>query len=382
MPFPPLRFLKDHLRLLDQRKLPEREEWVECRTAEETAVASRDMVVRGAPASGIAAAYGLYLGIQNFEGEPAGFFKVLEEKGGILRSARPTAVNLGWAVGRMRDQLVSQKNQPVSKLKKLALEEAEKSQREDEEIRRAIGRFGATHFREGERVLTHCNAGGLATSGYGTALAPLYTLKDAGKSVEVYVTETRPLLQGARLTAWELAQSGIPFTLVCDSAVASLMQAGKIQKVVVGADRIAAGGDTANKIGTYGIAVAAKAHGIPFYVAAPSSSVDFSISSGKEIPIEARRPEEVTEGLGRRIAPAGARVENPAFDVTPHELITAFITEKGILRPPFEKTLEVLKKGTSLRASAAMLGGDEAISSPRLLRRPVPPFGRETPRND
>lgn len=356
MPFPPLRFEKERLKLLDQRKLPEKEEWLECRSAEEVARAIREMVVRGAPAIGIAAGYGLYLGIRDFEGDAAGFLKALQAKAEILRKARPTAVNLSWAVGRIEKKAGTvlggtgpkpQKAGPVPPrtvpaLKRLILKEAKAIHQEDEALCRLIGKHGAKLFRAGDSILTHCNAGGLATSGYGTALAPLYTLREGGRLVQVYATETRPLLQGARLTAWELSRSKIPCTLICDSMVATLMKQGKIQKVIVGADRIVANGDTANKIGTYGIALLSQAHGIPFYVAAPSSTFDFSIASGARIPIEQRRAEEVTEGFGRRTAPRGIRVENPAFDVTPHELITAFVTEKGVIYPPFEKNLRVI----------------------------------------
>ncbi len=346
MAFPPLSFSKDQLKLLDQRRLPQEEKWLECKTAEEVAQAIREMVIRGAPALGIAGAYGLYLGIRDFRGSREDFLRVLEEKGRILKRARPTAVNLPWAVERIEKKVASQKALSVEELKALVLEEAEAIRREDDQLCRLIGRHGVSLFEEGDSVLTHCNAGGLATSGFGTALAVFYTLQEKGKHFKVYATETRPLLQGARLTAWELAKSKIPCTLICESAVAGLMRQGKIQKAVVGADRIAANGDTANKIGTYGIALWAQAHRIPFYVAAPRSTFDPSIPSGEGIPIETRRPEEVTEGFGRRTAPAGVRVENPAFDVTPHELISAFITEKGIIYPPYDRNLRVLTAGS------------------------------------
>lgn len=342
MPFPPLSFSKDRLRLLDQRKLPQEEKWLECRTAEEVVQAIREMVVRGAPAIGITGAYGLYLGIRDFQGNREGFLKALEEKGRFLKEARPTAVNLPWAIERIQKRVAREKTLSVDELKVLVLREAEAIQKEDESLCRLIGQHGATLFGEGDSILTHCNAGGLATSGFGTALAIFYTLQEKGKPFSVYATETRPLLQGARLTAWELSKSQIPVTLICESAVAGLMRQGKIQKAVVGADRIVANGDTANKIGTYGIALLARAHKIPFYVAAPSSTFDPSISSGEGIPIENRKPEEVTEGFGKRTAPVGIRVENPAFDVTPHALITAFITEKGVIRPPYEKNLKIL----------------------------------------
>lgn len=344
MPFPPLRFADSRLKLLDQRRLPKEETWIECRTAEEVVTAIREMAVRGAPAIGIAGAYGFYLGVRDFKGGVSDFLKTLEEKARLLGEARPTAVNLAWAINRILKKVLSQKGLSVGALKALMLEEARKIQKEDETLCRLIGKHGAGVFKPGETILTHCNAGGLATSGYGTALAVFYTLQEEGKPFSVYATETRPLLQGARLTAWELTQSKIPCTLVCESAVAALMRQGKIQRVVVGADRIAANGDTANKIGTYAIALLAKAHEIPFYVAAPSSTFDPSVASGDQIPIEMRKPEEVTRGFGKETAPEGIRVENPAFDVTPHNLITAFFTEKGVLSPPYQKNLEVLKQ--------------------------------------
>ena len=352
MNFKPLVFEKGRLQLLDQRRLPEEETWLECRTAEETAEAIQNMVIRGAPAIGIAGAYGLYVGVRDFKGTREEFFKVFKKKAKLLREARPTAVNLPWAVNRIEKKVFSQKKNSIDELKRLVLEEAQQIEREDEELCRLIGRHGAGLIREGAAVLTHCNAGGLATSGFGTALAVFYTLQEKGKPFSVYATETRPLLQGARLTSWELMQAKIPCTLICESSVASLMRRGKIQGVIVGADRIAANGDTANKIGTYSLAVLAKAHEIPFYIAAPRTTFDASMASGEAIPIEERKPEEITEGFGKRTAPRGIRVENPAFDVTPHEFITAFITEKGVIRPPYEKNLSVLKDGL-LRAKAS-----------------------------
>lgn len=346
MAFPPLSFSKDRLKLLDQRLLPEEEKWMECNTAEEVIHAIKEMVIRGAPAIGIAGAYGLYLGIRDFRGNRDDFLKVLDEKARILKGARPTAVNLPWAIERIQKKVASEKTLSVEPLKALILEEAEEIRKEDEELCRLIGRHGAALFGEGDSVLTHCNAGGLATSGFGTALAIFYTLQEKGKPFSVYATETRPLLQGARLTAWELSKSQIPCTLICESAVAGLMRQGKIRKVVVGADRIVANGDTANKIGTYAIALLAQAHRLPFYVAAPSSTFDSSTPSGEGIPIETRKPEEVTEGFGKRTAPVGIRVENPAFDVTPHELITAFITEKGVIQPPYDQNLRILARGS------------------------------------
>lgn len=342
MAFPPLVFKNNQLKLLDQRRLPKEETWLECRTAEEVVQAIQEMVVRGAPAIGITGAYGLYLGIRNFQGSRQDFFKILGEKAKILREARPTAVNLPRAIDRVEKKARSHRKLSIGELKALVREEAEAIRREDEKLCRLIGKHGASLFRAGDSVLTHCNAGGLATSGFGTALAVFYTLQEKGRPFRVYATETRPLLQGARLTAWELTKSKIPCTLICESAVASLMRQGKIQRVVVGADRIAANGDTANKIGTYSIALLARAHKISFYIAAPSTTFDPSLLSGDKIPIETRKAEEVTRGFGRETAPRGIRVENPAFDVTPHELITAFFTEKGVIYPPYKKNLRVL----------------------------------------
>ena len=369
MPFPPFRFAKNTLWLLDQRKLPAREVWIPCRDSRRVHWAIQNMVVRGAPAIGIAGAYGLYLGVKKYRGGRSGFFKKLAGEARYLKTARPTGVNLRNVIDRIVDEVKRCHSEAegrriskprsfaepalsaaplrmtgigVEELKRLVLQEAKRAHQEDDALCRQIGRHGARLFRTGDRVLTHCNAGGLATSGYGTALGVLYAAKEAGKKISVTADETRPLLQGARLTAWELVKSGIPCTLACDNAAASLMQAGKIDRVIVGADRIAANGDTANKIGTYNVAVLARAHGIPFYVAAPGTTFDFNIQSGKQIPIENRNDREVTEGFGRKTAPRGVRVANPAFDVTPHSLITAFITEAGVLRPPFKKSFSVL----------------------------------------
>lgn len=340
MPFPPLHFEKERLRLLDQRRLPEKEVWIKCRTAEEVARAIQEMVIRGAPAIGIAGGYGLYLGIKDFKGSKEEFFKTFLRKAEVLQRSRPTGANLAWALRRIERKIAAADNLSVPKLKSLVLEEAKNIEEEDDRLCRAIGRQGARLFHTGDSILTHCNAGGLATSGFGTALGVLYTLQEEGKSFQVYVTETRPLLQGSRLTAWELTRAKIPCTLICESTVGSLMKQGKIQGVIVGADRIAANGDTANKIGTYGIALLAKAHRIPFYVAAPSSTLDPAIPSGDKIPIEIRKSEEITESFGKRTAPAGVQAENPAFDLTPHELITAIVTEEGVIQPPYQRNLQ------------------------------------------
>jgi methylthioribose-1-phosphate isomerase len=324
-----------HLTCIDQTRLPAELVLHECRTAEAVWEAIRQLRVRGAPAIGIAAAYGVVLGVQAVaDDDPAALRRRLDEVLAYLATSRPTAVNLFWALERMRQVVQTAPPQtPVSALKEALLREARAIHDQDRVLCRAIGRHGAELIADESGVLTHCNAGGLATAEYGTALAILFTCQDQGKRLHVYVDETRPLLQGARLTAWELVQRGIPTTLICDNMAAQLMREGKVQAVVVGADRIAANGDVANKIGTYGLAVLARAHGIPFYVAAPLSSFDLALASGDPIPIEQRPAEEVTHLAGQRIAPQGVAVYNPAFDVTPAHLITALVTERGIIRP-------------------------------------------------
>ncbi|MDP3919693.1 MAG: S-methyl-5-thioribose-1-phosphate isomerase [Candidatus Omnitrophota bacterium] len=343
MAFPPFHFRNNALMLLDQRKLPARETWLRMKDSKKVHWAIRSMVVRGAPAIGVVAGYGLYLGISRYRGSAAGFFRKLVREGEYLKRSRPTGVNLRNVVDEIVGRVATSGKTTVEDLKRYTFREAKRIHIEDDKLCREIGRHGAGLFRSGDRVLTHCNAGGLATSGFGTALGVLYALKGRKKKFSVYVDETRPLLQGARLTAWELMKSKIPCTVLCDNAAASIMGAGKIDRVIVGADRIAANGDTANKIGTYNVAVLAAAHGIPFYIAAPSTTFDFKIKSGKQIPIENRSEKEVSEGLGRRITPKGAKIANPAFDVTPHRLITAFITEAGVLRRPFRKSFRRLK---------------------------------------
>ncbi len=349
MPFPPLRFKNDKLFLLDQRLLPGRETWVACKTSAQVHSAIRTMIVRGAPAIGVAAGYGLYLGVK--DASAAAFLKQLEKEAAFLKTARPTAVNLAAIVDRIVARVKAKGRDSsaaglrmTQNLRSLVLQEAVGAHREDDRLCRSMGKHGAKLLKTGDTVLTHCNAGGLATSGYGTALGVLYAAKEAGKKISVFADETRPLLQGARLTAWELHKSKIPVTLLCDNMSASIMGQGKVDCVIVGADRIAANGDTANKIGTYNVAILAKEHGIPFYVAAPKTTFDFNIPSGKFIPIENRKDEEVTEGFGKRTAPKGIKVANPAFDVTPNRLVTAFITEEGVLKPPFAKSLKVLKQ--------------------------------------
>lgn len=321
------------LKMIDQTRLPTEFVEIECHDVETVWEAIRTLRVRGAPAIGIAAAYGVVLGVRSAvaSGE-AEFGARLREVTDYLATSRPTAVNLFWALDRMKRVAAGQGGKPDLQV---LLAEAHVIAEEDRQMCRAIGRYGAELLTDGQGVLTHCNAGGLATADYGTALAAIFAAHEAGKTVHVYADETRPLLQGARLTAWELQRRGIDVTLICDSMAAQVMREGRVQSVIVGADRIAANGDTANKIGTYGVALLAAAHEIPFYVAAPSSTFDLSIASGEAIPIEHRNPEEITHGFGKQTAPDGVRAYNPAFDVTPARLIAAFITERGVVRPPY-----------------------------------------------
>jgi methylthioribose-1-phosphate isomerase len=319
------------LRLLDQTALPAAVSYRECREVEDVWEAIRSLRVRGAPAIGVAAAFGVVIGVQR--SEAAGFDAALRDAAVRLRTSRPTAVNLFWALDRMgRCGAASAGRPPAERVRRL-LDEARAIEEEDRRMCRAIGEAGAPLVGDGQGVLTHCNTGSLATAGLGTAAAVLYVAAEQGKRFRVYADETRPLLQGARLTAWELAQAGLDVTLICDGMAAQVMKEGRVQLVVVGADRIAANGDAANKIGTYGVAVLARAHGIPFYVAAPSSTFDLDLPDGAGIPIEQRDPREVTHGFGRQTAPDGVAVYNPAFDVTPARLIDGLITEKGLLRP-------------------------------------------------
>lgn len=340
----PIKFEKGALKLLDQRKLPLKEKWIICRDAKKVHWAIREMVVRGAPAIGITGGYGLYLSVLKFKGTRKQFFKRLEKEAAYLKSSRPTGVNLRNVIDSIVSNIKRSLYQSVNELKEEILHEAQEAHLEDIRVCREMGKHGARLFKSGDQVLTHCNAGGLATTGYGTALGVIYACVEAGKKVSVYADETRPLLQGARLTAWELARKGVPVTVLCDNAAASLMQAGKINRIVVGADRIASNGDTANKIGTYNLAVLAKAHKVPFYIAAPRTTFDFKIKSGKQIPIENRSDSEVSHGFGKQTTPKGVSVANPAFDVTPNELISAFITEAGVLKPPFSRSFQKLKK--------------------------------------
>ena len=320
----PLRWTGAALELLDQRLLPLEERWVECRDPGSVATAIRDMIIRGAPAIGVAAAFGMALAALRREN--------LDAAAAILKSSRPTAVNLAWAVDRMS------RLGPVSPDQYVA--EAEAILAADVEANMRIGRYGAELLGQNVTLLTHCNAGALATGGYGTALGVVRAAVESGRKVAVFADETRPYLQGARLTAWELHREGIDVTLITDNMSGHFFQQGRFDAVVVGADRIAANGDTANKIGTYTVAVLASAHGVPFYVAAPVSTIDMACPSGAAIPIEERSANEVVESFGHRIAPEGISVRHPAFDVTPARLITAIITERGVLRPPFTSSIE------------------------------------------
>ncbi len=323
-----LRWLGDengHLVLIDQTRLPMELVEIECRTVESVWEAIKQLRVRGAPAIGISAAYGVIVGLQS--GRP------LEEITAYLASSRPTAVNLFWALERMKKAALEKRN---------LLAEARAIHEEDRAMCHAIGRYGAELLANNTGVLTHCNAGGLATAEYGTALSVFFTAQDQGKQLHVFVDETRPLLQGARLTAWELAQRGIKATLICDNMAAQVMREGKVQAVIVGADRITANGDTANKIGTYSVAVLAQAHQIPFYVAAPTSTFDLSLESGDLIPIEQRSSTEITHGFGKQTAPEGIDVYNPAFDVTPARLIKGIVTEHGIIEPVTKATIAAM----------------------------------------
>src|SRR5437868_14087329 len=328
------------VRFIDQTKLPTEEVYVNCTTYHEVADVIRNMVVRGAPAIGVAAGMGIALGVKNSKAESVGelkgdFDKMCE----VIGQTRPTAVNLFWAIRRMQQKFEMLRVRPVAQIKHAIIEEAQRMHAEDIAINQEKGRHGAALMPASGGVLTHCNAGALATAGYGTALGVIRAAVEQGKKIHVYADETRPFLQGSRLTAWELMKDGIPTTVISDNMAGAMMKQGKIGAVVVGADRVAANGDVANKIGTYTLAVLAKEHAIPFYVAAPFSTVDLETPDGSKIPIEQRSSREVTHIAGKAIAPEGVRVENPAFDVTPAKYVTAIITERGVARAPYEKSL-------------------------------------------
>lgn len=369
----PIVWREGRLLLLDQTRLPEREEWVAASGAAEVVRAIREMRVRGAPAIGVAGAYAVALAARSLvaevdgngavalaarstatrgdgDGAMAVFLARLEADAAEIAAARPTAVNLGWAVRRCVEaaRACASPDEAAERVLRLA----EEMREEDAAANRAVGRCGAALLPESGGVLTHCNTGALATAGYGTALGAIRAAWESGKRLRVFCTETRPWMQGARLTAWELARLGIPATLIVDSAAGALMASGRISAVITGADRIAANGDLANKIGTYALAALAEAHRIPFYAAAPLSTVDFETANGAEIPIEERPAEEVTSLAGRRVAAEGVDVWNPAFDVTPARLIAAVATERGAARPPFEASLRALAERPALRGAA------------------------------
>ena len=331
-------WLEDKVRLIDQTRLPMEEAWLELTDYRDVVAAIREMRIRGAPAIGIAGAYAVALAAQEMARGREDFMSALERAAEEIKGARPTGANLGWAVQRMlrTARRVGPREQAVSSL----IAEARRIQDEDEAANRRIGRLGADLISSKSAVLTHCNTGALATGGYGTALGIIRTAWADGRISRVFVTETRPFLQGSRLTAWELTQASIEATLVPDSAAGHLLHTGRAQAVIVGADRIAANGDVANKIGTYGLAILAKENGVPFYVAAPTSTIDMSLISGESIPIEERPPHEVTHLVGVRVAPEGVAALNPAFDVTPHRYVTAIVTELGVVRPPYHQGLK------------------------------------------
>lgn len=325
---------KGAVKIIDQTLLPNRLVYLKFKDVKKFWHAIKKLQVRGAPALGVAAAYGVYLGIKDSRAK--NFREFMRDLEGVIKflgSARPTAVNLFWGLDRMRRAAVKNKDNNVPVIKKAMLAEAHRVFEEDRAICRKMADYGARLIRDGDVILTHCNAGALATADYGTALGVIYRAKEQGKRIRVYADETRPLLQGARLTSWELMKEGIDVTLICDNMAACVMSQGKITKVIVGADRITRNGDAANKIGTYGVAVLAKYHKIPFYVVAPVSTIDFRMEDGGQIPIEERHSDEITTIQGRRLAPKGVKTYCPAFDVTPARLITAIVTEKGIFKP-------------------------------------------------
>jgi methylthioribose-1-phosphate isomerase len=331
------------VRFIDQTKLPTEETYVTCTTHEQVADVIRTMVVRGAPAIGVSAAMGIALGAKNSKAANVGEFKrEFDQICDVIGKTRPTAVNLFWAIRRMQKKFDILHTLSVAEIKKALIEESQRMHAEDIAANQAMGHHGATLMPDKGGVLTHCNAGALATAGYGTALGVIRAAVEQGKKIHVYADETRPFLQGSRLTAWELMKDGIPTTVISDNMAGAMMKQGKIGAIVVGADRVAANGDVANKIGTYTIAILAKEHGIPFYVAAPISTVDLATSDGSKIPIEQRNAREVTHIAGKQMVPNGVSIENPAFDVTPAKYVTAIITERGIARAPYEQSLRGL----------------------------------------
>ncbi len=337
--FKAIEFKDGKLILIDQRMLPNKLVYTDCRTAEEVATAIKTMIVRGAPAIGGAAAYGVYLALVEAEGNQ----KLFQALCSTIRSARPTAVNLMWAVDR-----VMKTAEETGFNREAVFEEADRIFKEDISMNHRLSEIGVQVIRKGDTILTHCNAGALATCGWGTALGVIKEAHRRGYGIHVYADETRPLLQGARLTAWELKKAGIPSTLIPDSAAATLIRDGRIDCIILGADRITANGDVANKVGTFMLSIIAKEYGVPFYSVAPTSTIDFTMKDGKDIPIEMRDPDEVRRPGGVLMAPKGIDVYNPSFDVTPHQNITGIITEKGIIYPPFDKNIERIRNGEPL----------------------------------
>src|SRR5579871_2865999 len=345
--FPPmiqtLEWTEQGVRFLDQTKLPTEEVYVTCKTHEQVADVIRNMVVRGAPAIGVAAGMGIALGVNNSKAETTGDLKRdFDAICDLIGKTRPTAVNLFWAIRRMQEKFERIRIRPIPQIKRDLIEEAQRMHAEDIAANQAMGRHGATLMPSEGGVLTHCNAGALATAGYGTALGVIRAAVEAGKRLDVFADETRPFLQGARLTVWELQQDGIPTTLITDNMAGHFLKSGRIGCVLVGADRVASNGDVANKIGTYSVAVLARENDVPFFVAAPISTLDLTLASGDQIPIEQRAAAEVTHVFGHEVAPPGTAVENPAFDVTPARYVTAIITEKGVARAPYTESLRKL----------------------------------------
>ncbi|GMT49863.1 MAG: methylthioribose-1-phosphate isomerase [bacterium] len=334
-------FSPESVSIIEQTLLPGEKKILQLNNHLDMGDAIKRLAIRGAPAIGIAAAFGVYLGIKDSTYKDSqSFLKEVNDVITYLRGTRPTAVNLFWALDVMKRLVEENKDKSPKEIKELIYQKAEEIYKDDLDRGLKIGEYGETLFKDGDSLITHCNAGGLATSGYGTALAPIFMAKSKGKKIHVYADETRPLLQGARLTAWELMEQGIEVTLITDNMAAHVMKTKKIDGIIVGADRITLNGDVANKIGTYSLAINAREHGVPFYVAAPLSTFDPQIVEGKDIPIEERDPIEVTEGFGKRTAPHGVQVFSPAFDVTPHKFIAGLITEKGIIYPPFREKIE------------------------------------------
>jgi len=347
--FKTIEWTDDGVRMIDQTRLPAQEVYRTCRAYGDVAEAIRSMVIRGAPAIGVAAAMGVALGVRDSKAASVAELRAdFETIAAALSATRPTAVNLFWAVKRMREVFESSLagdgtgTEKIGRARQRLIEEAQRVLAEDIAVNEAMGRHGAALLEDSTTVLTHCNAGALATGGYGTALGVIRAAVEAGKKIDVFADETRPFLQGARLTAWELAKDHIPVTLITDSMAGHFMRQGKIRAAIVGADRIASNGDVANKIGTYTVAVLARENGIPFYVAAPLSTIDLTLSSGAQIPIEERPASEVTSLAGQAIAPEGVAARHPAFDVTPHRYVTAIITERGIARDPYTESLKAL----------------------------------------